>query len=347
MAPTTVEPVSSVVNDLRRRELTIELMKVVHTRLECRASMLFVLEQAHLFSLPLVILEHPGDGHEEERCHDRKGSNGPSPRAAGEIRLRRQRTSECRDDERRGDEGPGQSTVLEARSVRDENVQNQIDRIVPNPIQDVSGGVAVGPVARRDDNDADEVNSKEDQQAFRTAPDIEYLCDRKLQHASNDGSEDLSGGESGRRLKVGVGLVRRGGLNALLEGQHEKAQPDPGEAAVESCLVPDQSGGLGFLDTQSYAFGKAVRMLFDFLLILRFQAESVGVGTRGVDFRVLIGFVEAHAIGQNLVVPAAAGQVENTHAYSIDREEANAREEIGKTRSALTKRGGKGRGRKD
>lgn len=210
-------------------------MNVVLDGLPQRAAAVLSLEDAHLLRLALVKLEDDGEGHKDKRLDDGKRANGPAPGAVLEERLRGERAGKRRADEGRRSEPKGECTVTEARRVGHEDVENHVQRVVTNPIEDITGGIAIRSIARREDNHAEEIDTEENEVPLGAAPDVEGLGNWQLEDAADDVGQDRRGGDGRRRLEVGVrgkGCISQ---DALLQSQHEKADPDPVKAHVRTC----------------------------------------------------------------------------------------------------------------
>lgn len=136
MAPMTVQTVriGQVVRVRSSVQLTIELVKVMRHALPDGTTMVLFLEQAHLLSLALIVLEDQRDGNEEAWRDDGEGSNRPTPCAACEIGLRGQGSRERGDDEGSGDKSPGQCAVLQPGGIGDEYVEDEVDGVVADPV---------------------------------------------------------------------------------------------------------------------------------------------------------------------------------------------------------------------
>lgn len=99
---------------------------------------------------------------------------------------------------RRVDEGKAETTVSQPRGVRDEDITHQIDGIVADPVEGVTRRVTCSAGERGKDDDADDVHSKEEEPGLGTPPKVEGLRNRKLEHTTDDRTED-AGGADGRQ----------------------------------------------------------------------------------------------------------------------------------------------------
>ncbi|KAF5122485.1 hypothetical protein E5D57_012965 [Metarhizium anisopliae] len=255
----------------------VELVEIVDDGLERGPAARLVLVDAQALGLLLVELEDDGQGHEDEGLDDGEAPNGPAPGAVPQEGLGGQRAREGGADEGRRHKGEGKGAVLQARRVGDEDVQDEVDGVVADPVEDVAGGVTVGPAAGRQDDHAKQVDAEKDQVALGTAPDVERLGDGQLQDPADDVGQDRGRGDGRRRREVGIRRRRDVEENGLLESQHEEAEPDPAHEGPHRLLGPDEGGGLGLLDTKLGAGRDLLRMLLDFPLVLLLEAGIVGV----------------------------------------------------------------------
>lgn len=113
-------------------------MEVVDDGLRSRATAWVALVQSHLLRLERVHLEHNRKRCEDEEVDDGEGSKTPSPSSSsdfvGQEGVCRQRASESCADERRRSKGKCQSSVSQTKGISDEDVQDQVDGIVSDPV---------------------------------------------------------------------------------------------------------------------------------------------------------------------------------------------------------------------
>ena len=184
--------------------LTVKLMKVVHEGLHRSATRALPLQQTHLLSFSLVELEYNGQWKEDDRLNDTECTNRPSPSCSVQESLTCKRASEGSANEGCRHETPCEGSVAEAGGISHENIEDEVDGIVTDPIQHIASGIAVNAVAGCDDEDAEQVDAEEDKVAFGTTPDVEELRNWQFQHSTYDGREDLSGGVGGCGAEVGI-----------------------------------------------------------------------------------------------------------------------------------------------
>lgn len=207
--------------------LTVELMDVVDDGLKHRPATGLPAVQTHALGLFLIELENNREGYEDKGHDNGKGAVGPAPAGHGQERLGRQRAGKSGADERGAGKAKGERTVAKARRVRHEDVQDQVDGVVADPVQDISRGVTIGAVARSENDNAQKVDTYEEEKAFSTTPQIEGFGNRQLEDTTDDCRQDVGGIDSGSGLEVRVSVVEHVGANRLLQGQHKEAHPDP------------------------------------------------------------------------------------------------------------------------
>lgn len=140
----------------------------------------------------------------------------------------------------------------------------------------------VGPFAGGDDDHANQIDDDKEEEALGTAPDVENPSDGQLDDATNDAGKDVGGLKLRCGLEGGIGIYVEGTGCTLLEGQHEEADPDPSIGAVDSPFRPDESGGLGLLNTKGSMGGDVVGVGLDFFLVQLLQTDSGGVRRSGL-----------------------------------------------------------------
>lgn len=180
-------------------------MKVVHQRLQFRTTSVTSLEQTHLLRLFLIEFENHSKRDEDDGLDDAKRTHRPPPRGDGQEGIGTERSGKGSADERRRNEAPGKGSVTQTRSIRDEDVQDEVDGIVANPVQDVARSVAIGAITRSDDDDAQEVDAEEGHVRFCATPDIEQFRNGQLQHTADDGGQNLGSGVGRSGLEARVG----------------------------------------------------------------------------------------------------------------------------------------------
>lgn len=97
----------------------------------------------------------------------------------------------------------------------------------PNPVQNVTSGVRVGPTAGGQDNHSEQVEASEECEGFSSSPDIDQFGDGQAEDATDDLGEDDGSVDGGGIGKGRVGVNGDIVLHARLEGEHEVAHPDP------------------------------------------------------------------------------------------------------------------------
>ena len=184
-------------------------------------------KQAHLLSLALVKLEHEGQGNEYKRRDNSEDAIRPSPRSVVQEGLRRDWAGERGDDERSTGETECKGTVAHTGSIRDEDIENQVDGVVSDPVEHVACCVGIGVVAGGEDNQSDHVYSDEEEEAFRAAPDVQQAGDGELEDASDDAGEDVGCAQLGGGFEVDVGFLNDVGADRGLQCEDEEGNPDP------------------------------------------------------------------------------------------------------------------------
>jgi hypothetical protein len=138
---------------------------------------------------------------------------------------------------RGGHKGKRKGSIAQAGGVGDEDVHDQIQGIVADPVKRVAGSVSRRAVASRQDNHANLVDDEEDEETFSTSPQVERLRYGEFKDASNDATEDRGSGVRRRQAEVGEGICGRIGLDGRLESQQEETQPYPAVSVSEWSLA--------------------------------------------------------------------------------------------------------------
>lgn len=260
----------------------VEFVCVVDDGLQHGAAARLTLPQAHALGFDGKVLEDNGERHEDEEHDDDESSVAPSPSRVVQESLGSQRSSEGSADKGRANKGKGKGPVAKARGIGHEDVHDEVQGVVANPVQNVTGSVPGWAVTLGQDNHTSQVDANEEAEGFGTTPDVEQLGDGQLDDTANDAAKNVGSGELGRGREVGVGSQIEAAAHALLEGQHKEADPDPAVGSIDCPLRPDESSRLGLLHTKSRIGGDLVGMSLDFLLGAGLQAEPrrVGVGRR-------------------------------------------------------------------
>ena len=108
----------------------------------------------------------------------------------------------------REDEGEAEGPVAKAGGVGDEDVTDQVDGIVADPVERVSSRVSRSAFEGSGDNDAYDVNNEEGEPGLSTSPQVESLCNGQLEDATDDGTEDASGADSRKAILVSKAFLR-------------------------------------------------------------------------------------------------------------------------------------------
>ncbi|GMF77081.1 unnamed protein product [Aspergillus oryzae] len=179
-------------------------MEVMYDRLHKTPATGLPFEDAHLDGLALIIFENYSKGTEGDWNHDSEHTITPAPTAVTDKRLASQRSCEGSADERRADKSKSEGSVLQARSIGNENVENKVNRVIPNPKENVTGGEGIRSVACSKDDQAECVDSDEDEQTFRTAPNVKHSSNWQLQNTSDDTIQDIGRSNLRCLLKIGI-----------------------------------------------------------------------------------------------------------------------------------------------
>lgn len=202
-------------------------MDVMNDGLHDSPTTRLMLVETHLLRLLLVVLEDNSKRSKHYRLDNGKSTIRPTPTRHAQERIRRQRTSKSSTDERRAGKGERKSTVPQTGGIRNEDLQDEINRIVTNPVQHVTGGVGVRVVTGRQDDQAQNVDANEDQVALCTTPQVDGLCNGQFQHTTDDTVQDVRGTNLGGGREAAVGFVDDIAVDRRVEGQHEETHPDP------------------------------------------------------------------------------------------------------------------------
>lgn len=165
---------------------------------------------------------------------DRKHSVTPPPARSLQEGLSGQWSSKRRADERGTGEGEGKSSVPKTSCIGDENIQDQIESVISNPIQDISSGVRVRAVAGSKDDNTKDIDGDKDQQSLGTPPNSEYFSDGQLQHTSNDVGKDIRRADLGSGTEVGKDVLDNSAADRRLQSEDEESQPDTAPLAPTS-----------------------------------------------------------------------------------------------------------------
>lgn len=202
-------------------------MNVMDNRLRDGPTTRLMLVQTQLLRLLLIVLEDKGERRKDERLNDGKRTIRPTPARHVDVRLSRPRANKSSADKRRASKGERKSTVPQTGGISDEDLQDQINGIISNPVENVTGGVGVGVVAGGQDNQTQNVDTDEDQVTLSTAPDVDSLGDGELQHTTDDTVQDVGGTDLGGGREAAVGFVDDVAVDGGVEGQHEETDPNP------------------------------------------------------------------------------------------------------------------------
>lgn len=123
------------------------------------------------------------------------------------------------DTHKRGiDKSKAKATVAQPRRISNEDITDEVDGIVADPVKSVAGRVSCRAFESRKDDDADDIDTKEQEPGFGASPKVERLRNGKLQHTTNDGTENASGTDRRQRR-----LLSQSDLSCLqLDGARER-----------------------------------------------------------------------------------------------------------------------------
>lgn len=139
--------------------------------------------------------------------------------------------------ERCVDEGKSKRTVAQPRCVGNEDIANQVDGIVADPVQSVARRVASCAVECGVDDDPNNIDSQEPR--FSTSPDVECLCNGKLEHAANDRTENTGGADGRQSVLIAETDLSGLELDRALKRQHENNEPNP--VHVLECVADNET----------------------------------------------------------------------------------------------------------
>ncbi|KAH3677792.1 hypothetical protein OGATHE_000446 [Ogataea polymorpha] len=159
------------------------------------------------------------------------------------------RTGEGGADERSGSKSESESSVSEATRVGKEHIHDQVDGVITDPEQNITGSVGMCVVARSKNNQAQQVDTHKHKKALRTAPDVQSLTDRQLQHSSHNGCQNSGRTDFRSFGEIGIRVRHHGCSDGLLQRNHEKAHPDPCIGGVHGPVWPHHGGSLYGLQT--------------------------------------------------------------------------------------------------
>lgn len=208
-------------------------MDVVNDGLPSGPTTGFVVVKTQFLGLLLVELEDHGQGEEGEGLDDSECPVSPSPAAHFQERLGSQGTGECGADKRRTGKGECESSVPQAGGISHEDLQDQVDRIVANPVEHITGSVGIGVIARGQDNQTQDVDAHEKDEALCTTPDVNGLGDGQLNDPTDDTVQDVRGTDLRSGREAAVGLVDDIAADRRLKGKHEKTHPDPAPVSLQ------------------------------------------------------------------------------------------------------------------
>lgn len=209
------------------KRLTIKFMDIVNDGLKHRPTTGFPLVKTHLLCLSLVELEDNSQRSKDERLDNGKRAIRPPPGAHLQERLTSQWTRKRRTDKRRTGKSKCKSPIPQPGRISHENLQNEIDGVVADPVQDVSGSVGVGAVAGGQDYQAQDVDADEDEIALGTTPDVDCFGNGQFDHTADDTVQDVGGTDLGGGCKAAVGLVDDIAADGGLQSQREETHPNP------------------------------------------------------------------------------------------------------------------------
>lgn len=102
-----------------------------------------------------IILEHHGEGQEDKWSHNAKDAVAPAPAVFSINRVCGQGAREGSTDERGLHKSKGERSVPETRRIGHEHIQDEVQAVVPDPVERVSRGITTGPIARSENNHAE------------------------------------------------------------------------------------------------------------------------------------------------------------------------------------------------
>lgn len=293
-----------------------------------------------LLSLLLVELEDERQGEEDEGLNDSECTISPSPAGHLQERLGSQGTSESGADKRCAGKGECESPVSQTGGISHENLQDQVDSVVANPVKHVAGGIRVRIIAASQDDQTQDIDAHEENETLRTTPDINGFGNGQLDHTTDDTVQDVGGSDlrSGREARVG--LVDDIAADRRLKGKHKETHPNPASVSpaqkpsrqeaylpsvgkIDGFFTPNQCSCFSLLHTHLCLRRDFIRVRLNALLILGFQAVSTAFITAGrrrvlgiLFLQIMFGFMVVPSDSQivhNLTVLATPNDIEDTH----------------------------------
>ena len=207
---------------------TIKLNEIMHNGLHDSATTALVLIKTHFQSLGLVILENPSKRQESSYLDDAESTIGPAPatRIVHEV-LTSQRASEGRANKRSAGKSKGKSSVPQPGCIGDEDLQNEVECIIANPVEHIACCVGRGTIASRQYDETENVDKQRGAQSLSSTPNVQDFTDGKLEHTTHDAGQDIRCTDGWRGTKLGKGCLLGNGTDGRLEGQQEETNPDP------------------------------------------------------------------------------------------------------------------------
>ena len=199
----------------------------MNDRLHRRPTARLPAENTLLHCLLFIILEHHRQRQEDERRHDAKDPVSPAPAILSIDRVRSQRSRKGRADERRLHKSKSERSVPETRSIGHKHIQNQVQAVVPDPIQRVARRVPAGSIARGQHHHAKQVHRDGDDGALCTTPQIQRLTQREFHNPAYDIGQNVRRRDLGCALEFTLNIVDQDTADRRMERQHECANPDP------------------------------------------------------------------------------------------------------------------------
>lgn len=186
-------------------------------------------EKVGLLGLDVVLVEEPEQGRADARDNNGKGAITPPPARALEEALSDDTADPAGDDVGGRNKGKQQSSVLEGRSIGEEDGDRVGDAVVSDPVEDLGSSVGLDTVTSSHHDETNGQAEKHGAETLRTTPDIEDLGERELEQTTDQAGHDAGGGRQGVEVE-GTGNVRvETGGHAGLEGIDEVEDPDTGD----------------------------------------------------------------------------------------------------------------------
>ena len=191
-----------------------------------------MLVKTHFGRLSLIEFEDDCQRAEDERNNNGERAVRPSPSRMVQIGFAGARAGKSCADEWSADECIGEGTVAQTGGIGHKDIQDQVDGVVADIVEDVTGGIGIGTVAGGEDDQSNYVDQDKKQEAFGTAPYVQSLCNGQLEYSGHDGGQNAGRRNLGSGRESGIGLVDNGAIDRVMEGEDEDTHPDPGRLEV-------------------------------------------------------------------------------------------------------------------